>query len=153
MKSHTFLILGIVVLLAGGAFYFSVQRRAEPATDISMIQPTVVITPNDEPAQTQSRYVVYSKTAFEAAREKKRVLFFFAPWCPTCVPADKAFQANLAKIPEDVVLFKTDYDSSTDLKKNYAITYQHTFVLVDANGDEIKKWNGGGLDELVTNTR
>lgn len=57
------------------------------------------------------------------------------------------------QIPAGVVVFKTDYDSSTDLKKKYAITYQHTFVLVDPNGNEIKKWNGGGVAEIIKNTQ
>ncbi|HLD25297.1 MAG TPA: thioredoxin family protein [Patescibacteria group bacterium] len=155
MKSHTFLILGIVIILAGGAWYFSAQRW--PTTENSddmMGQPTVVVTPGDGAMENDdSRYVVYSPEAFDAAKNKKRVFFFFAPWCPTCVPTDKAFQANLNQIPEDVVLFKTDYDSSTELKKQYSITYQHTFVLVDDNGNEVKKWNGGGMNELVDNTQ
>lgn len=156
MKSNTILILGIVVVLTGGAFYFSAQRQETPAAEMPpnvIGGPTVVITPGDEKIREESRYVVYSKTAFDAARVKKRVYFFHAPWCPTCRPADAAFQKNAAQIPDNVVLFKTDYDSSTDLKKQYAVTYQHTFVLVDDTGKEVKKWNGGGIDELVANTK
>jgi len=103
--------------------------------------------------KSQSRYMPYSKSAFDAARGKKRVYFFHAPWCPTCVPADKSFSENESSIPEDVLLFKTDYDSSDELKKRYAITYQHTFVLVDDDGNAVKKWNGGGLEELIANTQ
>lgn len=147
MKSNTFLILGAVVLLAGGAWFFSSRQSSPPEMNITdtTVQPTIV--------ETDSRYKPYSLAAFEAARDKKRVLFFHAPWCPTCRPADASFQQNADAIPEDVVLFKTDYDSSTDLKKQYSITYQHTYVLVDDTGREIKKWNGGGIDELVTNTK
>ena len=153
MKSNTILILGIVVVLAGGAFYFSAQRQAAPATDTSIVQPTSVVTPGDPRVQIESRYVTYSKAAFDAARGKKRVLFFHAPWCSTCRPADAAFQKNDSLIPEGVILFKTDYDSSTDLKKQYAVTYQHTFVLVDDAGIEVKKWNGGEIQELIANTK
>lgn len=147
MKSNTFLILGVVVLLAGGAWYFSARQSSQPkmnTTDITA-QPTVV--------ESQSRYNPYSQTAFEAAKGMKRVLFFFAPWCPTCVPADKAFRNNQDKIPENVALFRVDYDSATELKRQYNITYQHTYVLVDDTGREIKKWNGGGIDELIANTQ
>lgn len=147
MKSHTLLILSVIVLLAGGAWYFSTRQSSPPemnTTDTS-VQPTVVL--------ADSRYKPYSQTAFEAAKNKKRVLFFFAPWCPTCVPANKAFQNNQDQIPEDVSLLRVDYDSSSDLKKQYNITYQHTYVLVDDTGREIKKWNGGGMDELIANTK
>jgi thioredoxin 1 len=52
-------------------------------------------------------------------------------------------------LPADVVVFKTDYDTEKELKKKYGITYQHTFVLVDNEGNSIKKWNGGGVKELI----
>jgi thioredoxin 1 len=103
--------------------------------------------------QNETRYLAYSETAFDAAADKKRVLFFHAPWCPTCRPADAAFQSNSANIPEDVVLFKTDYDSSSALKKKYGITYQHTFVQVDKDGREVTKWNGGDLNDLIANIK
>ena len=99
-----------------------------------------------------SRYITYSKSNYDANVSKKRVLFFHAVWCPTCKIANEEFNGNLDKIPEGVVLIKTDYDTETELKKKYNITYQHTFVLVDDEGNEIKKWNGGGIEELINNT-
>ena len=157
MNSKTLGILAIVIVLAGGAYYVSTSRQSAPGMEKSgtmMAEPTVVMTPGDNAMmKKESRYMTYSKASFDAAKGKKRVYFFHAPWCPTCRPADSEFQANMDSIPEDVVLFKTDYDSSTDLKRQYGITYQHTFVLVDDQGNEIKKWNGGGIDELVANTK
>jgi hypothetical protein len=35
-----------------------------------------------------------------------------------------------------------NYDNSTALKQKYAVTYQHTFVQVDKDGNLIKKWSG-----------
>jgi thiol-disulfide isomerase/thioredoxin len=96
-------------------------------------------------------YVSYSQSAYEAAKDKTRILFFHATWCPTCKAANADFEANLDKIPTNVFLFKTDYDKETSLKQKYAITYQHTFVLVDASGQAIKKWSGGSIDELIKN--
>ncbi len=100
-----------------------------------------------------SRYVEYSKTAYEAAKDKKRVLFFHAKWCPTCKAANTEFEANLDKIPSDVVLFKTDYDTSGELKTKYGITYQHTFVQVNTSGKQLAKWNGGDINELIQNLK
>ena len=51
------------------------------------------------------------------------------------------------------MLFKTDYDSEKELKKQYGITYQHTFVYVDKDGKQIKKWSGGAIDDLIANTK
>lgn len=100
-----------------------------------------------------TNYLAYTKEAFDKASTQKRVLFFAASWCPSCRAADKNFNENLKKIPENVMIFKTDYDSETALKTKYKITYQHTFVYVDAKGLELKKWSGGGIDELLVNTK
>lgn len=52
-----------------------------------------------------------------------------------------------------MLLFKTDYDTEKALKQKYGITYQHTFVYVDKDGKQIKKWNGGAIDALIANTQ
>jgi thioredoxin 1 len=101
----------------------------------------------------KSHYVEYSKEAFDKASTQKRVLFFAASWCPSCRAADKNFNENLKKIPENVMLFKTDYDKETALKTKYKITRQHSFVYVDAKGVALKAWAGGGIDELLAATK
>jgi thiol-disulfide isomerase/thioredoxin len=70
------------------------------------------------------------------------VLFFRASWCPTCIAADKDIKANLGKIPSSLAILDVNYDNSSDLKKKYGVTYQHTFVQVDKDGNMIKKWSG-----------
>lgn len=153
-------IAGLLVVVVG---YTVVGRRQTVPTDTLTTQSGEMMekTDTNDDAMVkdesvmkagQSRYVVYSRSAFDEAAGKKRVLFFHAPWCPTCRPADAEFQKNASAIPENVILFKTDYDSSTELKKQYAITYQHTYVLVDDQGSAVKKWNGGAMDELIANT-
>lgn len=104
-------------------------------------------------------YTPYSETAFDQARNKRRVLFFYANWCPTCRPADADFEVNISKFPKDLVLFRVNYnDPDTDadekaLAQKYAVTYQHTYVQVDANGIEIAKWNGGQTDKLLSSIK
>lgn len=154
MKQYIIFATVLVGILAFGTY--AVSRRTAP--DTALDSPAPVLTPvvdgNDTgTSQKIDRYVPYSQPSFDAAADKKRVLFFHAPWCPTCRPADTAFQKDEALIPEDVVLFKTDYDTSADLKKKYQITYQHTFVLVDTNGNAITKWNGGQMTELIANVK
>lgn len=98
-------------------------------------------------------YIPYSESAYQASIGKKRVFFFHATWCPYCRAADQAFNANLGRIPADVVLLKTDYDTQKALKAQYGITYQHTFVYVDDAGNPIKIWNGGDIEELIANSK
>lgn len=153
----------IVVIFIGGIYVRNQQSVPKDAmkektdtmtkADDAMTQVPGTPGPEDSMMKKESRYVTYSKSAFDGAKGKRRVYYFHAPWCPTCVPTDKEFQANQDKIPGDVVLFKTDYDSSSELKKQYAVTYQHTFVQVDDTGTIVTKWNGGGIEELVANIK
>ncbi|OGC78279.1 hypothetical protein A2619_05715 [candidate division WWE3 bacterium RIFOXYD1_FULL_39_9] len=107
----------------------------------------------------KSRYVQYSKSALESASGNRRVLFFYASWCPTCKPADTDFTQNSSNIPEDVTVIRVNYNDpdtdqeEKDLAKKYGITYQHTFVQIDSAGKELTKWNGGQTDALLSNIK
>lgn len=96
-------------------------------------------------------YQNYSPELVKSEQQAGRtvVLFFHASWCPYCKEADANFQANLDKIPQGVTVLKTDYDSNTDLKKKYGVTYQHTFVQIDSQGNLVSKWSGGDIDNLI----
>lgn len=115
------------------------------------------MTSDNEEMKEPSRYVKFENGLLEKMTDKRRVLFFYASWCPTCRPADADITANSKKIPDDVVVIRVNYNdpdtetSEKDLAKKYAVTYQHTFVQIDKDGREVKKWNGGSFDELLTN--
>jgi thiol-disulfide isomerase/thioredoxin len=117
------------------------------------VDKTVETTKDSGEMIKSGNYLEYSEDSYGDSRLKKRVLFFHAKWCPTCKVANEEFTDKQNNIPDDVVLFKVDYDTESELKKRYGITYQHTFVLVDDQGNEIRKWNGGGLSELISNTK
>ena len=102
---------------------------------------------------TSAGYMDYSVEAYNKAADKSRVLFFAASWCPSCRAANADITGKLKDIPKGLVIFKTDYDKETALKTKYGIVRQHTFVLVDANGNALKKWSGGNLAEIVANTK
>ncbi len=76
-----------------------------------------------------------------AAREGTKVVYFFhADWCPSCRATDAAVAAD--GLPDGLTLVKVDYDTETDLRKEYGVTQQHTFVQVDPDGGELAKWTG-----------
>ena len=150
MKPTYIVILIIVVATLGVGIFTLNASRADTTVNTTGIAPQES---TDTMMKGTSRYVDYTPDLFEKAKDKKRVYFFHAAWCPTCKATNAEILGNPNGIPEDVILFKTDYDSNTALKKQYAITYQHTFVLVDAEGKELKKWNGGGLEELAAHTK
>ncbi len=100
-------------------------------------------------------YIEYTQESFESNRDKKRVLYFYANWCTTCIPANADFVKNASLIPENVVVYKVNYkDTETDetekqLAEKYKIPYQHTFVQVDENGEVVTRWNGGKVNDLI----
>ena len=99
------------------------------------------------------RYVGYSEPVFSQLAERRRVLFFEASWCATCKESDQNLATNTDKIPNNVTVFKVNFDTATDLKKQYGVTAQNTFVQVDAQGTPVATWNGGGVTELLANLK
>lgn len=98
-------------------------------------------------AMSKGIYTSYDPAKLAGAEHGKVVLFFHAPWCPTCREANKNFEA--AQAPDGLTLLKVDYDNSGELKKKYGITYQHTYVQVDKDGNLLKKWSGStNYDEI-----
>ncbi len=89
-----------------------------------------------------SGYETYEPSALAFANKGNVVLFFRASWCPTCRALDRDIENNRNNIPKDLLILDVDYDEYKDLKKKYGVTYQHTLVQVDANGNLIKKWSG-----------
>ena len=82
------------------------------------------------------------------------VLFFRASWCPTCRALDADIKANLSKIPESLAILDVNYNNSTALKQKYGVTYQHTFVQVNKDGNLIKKWSSSPtLSALVSEVK
>ena len=46
-----------------------------------------------------------------------------------------------------------DFHTANDLRQKYGVTVQHTFVQVDAEGNELAKWSGSvTADEVAKNT-
>ncbi len=148
------MLVGIIVIIGGGFILLSPKKDAmvneiqmmkkedtmmknEPTTSST----TKVMKDNVMMARTGS-YEVYSPEKLAKANSGKVVLFFRASWCPTCKALDADIVSNLKSIPENVTILDVDYDNSTDLKKKYGVTYQHTLVEVNADGLMIKKWAG-----------
>lgn len=82
------------------------------------------------------------------AAERPTVLFFTADWCPTCKAALRDLDANGAKLGDRRIVL-VDYDASAELKKLYKVTYQHTWVWIDAEGTALETWNGDGVDGIL----
>lgn len=87
------------------------------------------------------------------AAKGKTVVFFFASWCPNCRATVTELNARWADVNPDLTLVVADYDKETALKSRYGVTYQDTFVLLDAKGEAVKSWNSGGVNGLNANSK
>ena len=153
------IVLGLLGVLAFNAS--NSQNTSQPGQSGSSSEPESQEDTGfgSDGANDSSRYIEYTPEGYEIHKGERRVLFFFANWCPTCKPADISFRNNAASIPEDVTVIRVNYnDSDTDadekqLANKYAVTYQHTFVQIDEDGTEITKWNGGQIEELLENIK
>lgn len=70
--------------------------------------------------------------------EKITVLDFYAPRCPSCRTAHKNILDQVSQLPTNLQILNVDYDSNKDLRQQYGVTSQHTFVLIDRKGNKIK---------------
>ena len=75
------------------------------------------------------------------------VLFFNASWCPTCQATVKSLDAD--GVPAGLTVVSVDYDNANDLRQQYGVTVQHTFVQVDATGNELAKFTGSASGEAI----
>jgi len=105
--------------------------------------------PTPEPVAAAGTFADYDPSLLVAG--ETNVLFFHADWCPSCRGLENDLNANLSAIPAEVNILKLDYDTETELKKEYGVIRQHTLVVVDGNGTEIKKLTGltNTLDQVV----
>jgi thiol-disulfide isomerase/thioredoxin len=112
-------------------------------TDSMMKKDETSMTGKGDTMMKAGSYEVYGvEKVMLATATHDVVLFFRAGWCPTCRAVDSDIKANLSKIPSSLAILDVNYDNSSALKQKYGVTYQHTFVQVDKDGNLIKKWSG-----------
>lgn len=174
-KVHIFVILvsimkqkySLLLILAGalllcGVFWVYMRSNAtmsNPSNDVVLEEPIVVdgdeLEPASPPVQLEfdlGSYVPYSSTSLAQAQERGVTVLFFAAtkWCHTCSDLEQEIIARAAEIPGDVTILKVDYDNDSAMKSAYGVTVQHTLIALDSSGEEITRWIGLDLDELLS---
>ena len=90
----------------------------------------------------------YSISEFENAPDKSKVaLFFSAEWCSTCSAKEKEIVST--EFVAGVKILQIDFDSAFDLRKQYGVTVQDTFITFDSEGSPTKHI-GISIDDLRT---
>lgn len=137
----TLVVISIVGVVVGAVIAVMVfaSPTAPDATPPASGTPAAEDTPSPQatsPGITAGAYVEYSDDAIAQA-EGRVLLFFHAPWCPQCRSVESDILAQ--GVPDGVTIIKIDYDSRQDLRQQYGVTLQTTFVEVDADGTELQK--------------
>lgn len=162
---------GVVLLIGGGLYALSNQNQKDSAmkAEESMMKASESMMKEDAPmmekkdgeAMENDENAMMKSGSYESYSPEKVaaatgdiVLFFHASWCPTCREVDGDIKMNLKNVPSGLTILSVDYDNSTALKQKYGVTYQHTFVQVDTQGNQIKKWSGSStLEALVAEVK
>jgi len=163
MNKNTGIIIGIIalVVIIGGIYVSSNTNNDEIITKERLEQKVVeektsmegkeMTADKEEIVMKAGSYEAYSLDKLILAETGDVVLFFHASWCPSCRSLNSDIENNISLIPEGVSILKVDYDKEVELKKKYAVTYQHTLVQVDKEGTLIKKWSGSPkLNNLIS---
>lgn len=151
MQSKTMIGLSVAILAAGGVFYaFPISA---PTHEVEKVPTTNSVTKKDPPVdevmkQPQSTYSEYKEGVI--GNGDASLLFFHAQWCPACRQGDSDLRALYETGVPRIATYKVDYDTSAELKKKYGVTYQHTFVLIDGEGNAVKTLLGPSLSELTS---
>lgn len=85
--------------------------------------------------KSSGQYVAYKDGVI--GNGQKSVLFFHATWCPACKQNNEYLTQWYGSEEFPVSVYKVDYDTATELKKQYGITGQDTFVQIDGSGKAI----------------
>jgi peroxiredoxin len=151
------LTLSILILLTCAFIVFGSGSKEKDQSMMMMdssdkAEDTGAMMADDTMAETGGKV---SFTDLDAARaiaaKGPAVLFFYADWCPTCQAAIKDINEHINRL-DDITVVVVNYDKARNLKEKYMVTYQHTFVQIDENGEKIAVWNGGGVSDILKNT-
>jgi thiol-disulfide isomerase/thioredoxin len=142
MNKNKVLFLGILalVILLGVAYTLTNSRNSAANKDTNVNH---AVTQASGELATAGSYEAYAPEKVALASDSHHVVLFFrASWCPTCRAVDADIRSHLSQIPANLAILDVNYDNSTALKQKYGVTYQHTFVQVDKDGNLLKKWAG-----------
>ena len=94
---------------------------------------------------------VYDQDLFD--QYEKNVLFFTAEWCPSCTALESVIEEKKNYIPPYTSIMLVDFDNQS-MREEYEVVKQHTFILLDEENNEIKRWtNSDTLEDVIYNTK
>ena len=161
-KNLIYIISG--VLLVGGVAWASRGVSNRPVTPYAGTAgadlPTVVGQPSlggpKIPFSATENYKEYAPEILAAALSsgKATLIYFYANWCGSCrgqEPINAAFFSRTLAENLAVTGVRVNVDENQPIMRQYGINYQHSYVLLDKNGNPVDRFFGEhSEEELMT---
>lgn len=160
-NSKSIIIITTALLLIGGG-YFLFRGGDKKQSSGVVVDESESQTTAGQDSSRPANYVDYSGDAYEKARSEGKVvmLYFMANWCPTCkaqepinFEAFKEFEGD-----DNIIIFKIHIldsettDETEKLADEYEVRLQHSFVIVNPEGEVVFTHTGPLVKEdLVEN--
>lgn len=144
MDKKVFIVAGIIILaIIAGMTYVALNKDASAPANNSTTDANRTAPPQEDTAPPvgdtvpAGRYIDYSSEEV-AKTSGDKVLFFHAPWCPQCRELEKSIKSGT--LPDNLTIFKVDYDTNQSLRQKYGVTLQTTLVKIDDAGNKIESY-------------
>ena len=147
------LIVGGLVFFLLVTFFWKVSsssNKIEHQTNSTTVSPSQSSPLSPLLAAIETDYS--SKQEAEAyAADGFPLLYFTSKSCSSCQDTLMDVEENASKVPAGVKIFKVDFASQQSLAYDLGVTEPGTWVQINASGDVIRTWNGGGVSYLIAN--
>lgn len=147
-KRHLAIVVVIAIAVVAVALVWLYAQNRQDAMEQNAAEETrIASSPSDNTTEETSdndapgTYTTYDAETF-SSDTSQRILFFHAPWCPQCRQLDSELSAQQDSntLPQNISIYKIDYDSNQDLRQQYGVTLQTTFIAVDADEGLVRKF-------------
>jgi thioredoxin 1 len=146
-QTHVLLLIAGILLIAG-CTQLADTDTGPKRTDIEIPQTTPPTQIETETATGESTYVGYTHEAYTQAQADGKVIFleFYANWCPSCRVQEPILKQAFSELGDpNVAGFRVNYndsetdDDERDRAREFGISYQHTHVIIDTEGNPVTK--------------
>ncbi|MDO5083411.1 MAG: thioredoxin family protein [Arachnia propionica] len=140
-----------LITLAGCSGGSSGDAMSPAMTD--GMSPSAMTTPSGAMTGKAMSSSFITHEEYESSRERYTdttvVLFFNARWCPACRAITEELTTDPGRLPEKTTLVSVDYDEHTELRQRHGVTMQHTFVALDDQGQQVRRWTSTSTEALL----
>ncbi len=152
MNKTIFILILSILFIAGCTQAPSSDTKGETG---NMMEGT-----NNQEMAEKSEYLSFNQARYDKSKQEGKTIFleFAADWCPSCQSQHpKNVEAFEQLKDKEIIGFRVNFkDSNTDedevnLAKEFGITYQHTRIILNSEGEVVQKatgeWSSGQIIE------